>query len=57
MKILRDAWLKDRETLQEKCSDVVCSGLGSGRQFCLVCKGRCSFQLRIFNDLLGGDET
>ena len=51
-------WRKDREALQEKYSSgVVCSGLGSGRKFCLVCKGRFSFQLRIFNDLLGGDKT
>jgi len=50
-------WLKDRGSPQEKCSGVVCSGLGSGQQFCLACKGRFSFQLRIFNDLLGGDET
>jgi hypothetical protein len=50
-------WLRDRGALQEKCNGVVCSGLGSGHQFCLACKGRYSFQLRIFNDLLGGDET
>ncbi len=51
------AWLRSVGIKRKECSVTVCSGIGTPQQFCVSCRGSYTFVLKIYNDLLAGDET
>jgi hypothetical protein len=51
-------WLSKNGASRLDCSGrKVCSGLGSGRQFCLKSSDKFKFKFQIYNDLIGGPEV